>query len=66
MFSPTPPEIIYERPYKDKIVLEDKATPDFHPIAVGQKCYTNNGSIYEANLPTGEWGVNNWKQINNA
>lgn len=61
IFSPTPPEILYEAPYKDKIVLEDKAAPDFHPIAVGQRCYTNNGSIYEANLPTGEWGVDNWK-----
>lgn len=60
---PTKPTIIYEAPYKDKIVLEDKTTPDFHPIAVGQRCYTSDGKILEAKLPAkgSEWQVSDWK-----
>lgn len=68
IFSPMPPEIMGEDPYKDKIMLAEKAAPDFHPIAIGQRCYSNNGSIYEAALPpvSRDWSVEDWKQINNA
>lgn len=68
IYSTVKPEIIYEKPYADKIVLEDKAAPTDFPIAVGQRCYTNNGTIYEANIPAmgSEWAVSNWKQTNNG
>lgn len=68
IYSTVKPEFIFYKPYQDKIVLEDKAAPTDFPIAVGQRCYTNNGSIYEANLPLmgSEWAVSNWKQTNNG
>lgn len=67
LFSDTPPEILYEAPYKDK-VMTYKA-PDFAPVAMGQEAFdATNGTIYKAALPplSRDWAVSDWKQINNV
>lgn len=66
MFSPTPPEFIKEKPYTDKQQCTDNNI-SFHPTAMGQKCYTLDGNIYEAGIPpmSREWSVADWHHTNN-
>lgn len=65
VYSAVKPEIILDDPYEKVIVREDIDAPDFHPIAVGQECYTRNGNIFKAKLPINpnEWNVTDWKTL---
>lgn len=63
--KPTETTFIKEKPYKDKQM--STGAPNFHPIAMGQKVYSDTGLIYEAAIPptSREWSTADWKQVNN-
>lgn len=63
--KPEETTFIKEKQYKDKQM--STGAPNFHPIAMGQKVYSDTGLIYEAAIPptSREWSTADWKQVNN-
>lgn len=61
IYSATPPEIIYERPYSDLTI--QSTNPTHHPIAVGQQVIIPDGNIYTAVEPpmNREWSPEDFK-----